>query len=78
MTHIVKFLSDGEHSMDQNLLEGREFLLNFRYMLIDRILYKKSYLQPLLICLSPQQADYVLREIHEGICGHYPSARALT
>ena len=38
-----------------------------RYILIDDILYKKSFSFPYLRCLGPDEAHYVLREIHEGI-----------
>ncbi|GFZ06995.1 hypothetical protein Acr_18g0011650 [Actinidia rufa] len=32
---------------------------------------------PLLRCLRPEEAEYVLREIHEGICGNHSGARSL-
>ncbi|XP_022040352.1 uncharacterized protein LOC110942899 [Helianthus annuus] len=35
----------------------------------DKILYRKSYLGTLLGCVNPQDATYLIREIHEGICG---------
>ena len=31
-------------------------------------LYKKGFALPSVRCLSPEEADYMLREIHEGIC----------
>ncbi|XP_057550632.1 uncharacterized protein LOC130828685 [Amaranthus tricolor] len=31
-------------------------------------LYKKSYTHPLLKCVSPEEGNYILREIHEGGC----------
>ncbi|XP_073025052.1 uncharacterized protein [Primulina eburnea] len=33
--------------------------------------------RPLLRCLSYQEADYVLREVHEGCCGNHLGAYAL-
>ncbi|XP_019462945.1 PREDICTED: uncharacterized protein LOC109361868 [Lupinus angustifolius] len=33
--------------------------------------------RPLLKCLGPERADYVLREIHEGSCGHHLGATSL-
>nr|GEU69452.1 hypothetical protein [Tanacetum cinerariifolium] len=36
-----------------------------RYAVICEVLYKKSFLGPWLRCVSPLQANYVLREIHE-------------
>uniref|UniRef100_A0A2N9HQ03 Uncharacterized protein n=1 Tax=Fagus sylvatica TaxID=28930 RepID=A0A2N9HQ03_FAGSY len=40
-------------------------------------LYKRSFSLPYLRCLAPDEANYVMREIHEGICGDHSGARAL-
>ena len=48
-----------------------------QFVLMDGQLYKKSYSFPLLKCLGPTDADYVLREIHEGICGNHSGGRSL-
>ncbi|GJX31501.1 reverse transcriptase domain-containing protein [Tanacetum coccineum] len=39
-----------------------------RFAIINGVLYKKSFLGPWLRCVRPLQANYVLREIHEGSC----------
>nr|GEW81893.1 reverse transcriptase domain-containing protein [Tanacetum cinerariifolium] len=39
-----------------------------RYAVICKVFYKKSFLSPWLRCVGPLQANYVLREIHEGSC----------
>ena len=49
-----------------------------RYMLLDRVLYCRGFTLPLLRCLDDEEADYVLREIHEGICGNHSGVRTLT
>uniref|UniRef100_A0A2N9ERP1 Integrase catalytic domain-containing protein n=1 Tax=Fagus sylvatica TaxID=28930 RepID=A0A2N9ERP1_FAGSY len=41
------------------------------------ILYKRSFSLPYLRCLAPDEVKYVMREIHEGICGNHSGARAL-
>jgi len=41
-------------------------------------LYKRGYDQALLKCLTTEQAQYVMRELHEGICGYNSSARTMT
>ncbi|GKV15754.1 hypothetical protein SLEP1_g26507 [Rubroshorea leprosula] len=48
-----------------------------RYTLLDGILYKRSYSLPLLRCLTPYEAEYALREVHEGVCGSHVRARTL-
>ena len=49
-----------------------------RYILIDDILYKKSFSLPYLRCLRPDKAQYALREIHEDICGQHMGDRSLS
>ncbi|GJU22726.1 reverse transcriptase domain-containing protein [Tanacetum coccineum] len=39
-----------------------------RYTMINGTLYKKYFLGPWLWCVTPLQANHVLREIHEGSC----------
>ncbi|KAH1099489.1 hypothetical protein GYH30_034907 [Glycine max] len=39
------------------------------YAILDGELFKTWLTTPLLKCLNCQQADYVMRELHEGICG---------
>ncbi|XP_043725697.1 uncharacterized protein LOC122672260 [Telopea speciosissima] len=48
-----------------------------RYTLIGGILYKKAYAMPYLKCLRPSEAEYVLREIHTGICRQHLGGIAL-
>ena len=45
-----------------------------RFMLIKDILYKRGFSRPFLRCLSHDEADYVMREFHEGICGNHSRA----
>ncbi|GFY85492.1 hypothetical protein Acr_04g0002300 [Actinidia rufa] len=47
---------------------------------LQRGILPKDKLQarrPLLRCLRPEEAEYALREIHEGICGNHSRARSL-
>ncbi|XP_073138404.1 uncharacterized protein [Henckelia pumila] len=48
-----------------------------RFVMIDQILFKRSFSQPLLKCLGPDEAKCVLREIHEGSCGSHLGSLAL-
>ncbi|KAL9399338.1 hypothetical protein Peur_008299 [Populus x canadensis] len=47
------------------------------YCLIDGVLYRRSTTSPLLKCLSSEENNYVLREIHEGVYGLHTGFRAL-
>ncbi|GJU79448.1 reverse transcriptase domain-containing protein [Tanacetum coccineum] len=48
-----------------------------RYEVINETLYKKSFLGPWLRCVGPLQANYVLREIHEGSCSMHSGPRSV-
>ncbi|XP_074573491.1 uncharacterized protein LOC141829917 [Curcuma longa] len=48
-----------------------------RFTLIEDQLYRRSFSKPLLKCLGPEDADYVLREAHLGCCGDHPGSRSL-
>ena len=48
-----------------------------QFVLIKDVLYKKGFSCPYLRCLVPEEAKYVIREVHEGICGNHLGARSL-
>ena len=48
-----------------------------RFVLIKDVLYKRSFSRPYLRCLGNEEADYVMREIQEGICGNHSESRSL-
>ncbi|XP_070017272.1 uncharacterized protein [Nicotiana sylvestris] len=43
----------------------------------DGTIYMKMFDGPLAVCLQPGDTDYVLREIHKGICGNHSGAESL-
>ena len=48
-----------------------------RFSLVNVQLFKRSLDGPYLKCLTTKQGQYVLAELHEGICGNHPSGRTL-
>ncbi|XP_020237881.1 uncharacterized protein LOC109817097 [Cajanus cajan] len=48
-----------------------------RYSVVANELYRRGFSTPLLKCIDTHQADYVLREIHEGICGSRSGGRTM-
>ncbi|XP_016192417.1 uncharacterized protein LOC107633289 [Arachis ipaensis] len=48
-----------------------------KYTTIVGQLYKRGLSQPLLKCIKLGQTDYILREIHEGCCGHHVRGKTL-
>ena len=47
------------------------------FVLIKDVLYKRGFSRPHLRCLGLEEVDYVMREIHKGICGNHSRARSL-
>ena len=48
-----------------------------RFVQIRDVLYKRGFSRPYPRCLSHDEADYVMREVHEGICGNHSGAWSL-
>ncbi|XP_057719871.1 uncharacterized protein LOC130934302 [Arachis stenosperma] len=73
---IVNFLESGKLPDDEKAAKAlrREAA---KYTTIQGQLFKRGLSQPLLKCLHPGQTDYVLREVHEGCCGHHIGGKAL-
>ena len=40
-------------------------------------LYKRGFSAPILKCVGKEDANYILREVHEGICGNHIGVRTL-
>ena len=75
-TPLISYLRTGL------LLDGKDAArkLKFqasRFVLIKDVLYKRGFSRLYLRCLSCEEADYVIREVHESICGNHSWARSL-
>ncbi|XP_027168007.1 uncharacterized protein LOC113767998 [Coffea eugenioides] len=76
MTPLVDFLSSG--GLPENKAEARRIQLRAaKYAYAGGTLYRRSYLSPWLKCVTPEEGDYVLREVHEGICAAHVGSRVL-
>jgi len=73
---IIQFLRNGLLPEDK-VAARRVKIQETRFFLLGKVLYKRGYSEPLLKCLSKTEADYVLREIHEGVCGDHSGGRIL-
>ena len=47
------------------------------FVLITNVLYKRVFSRPYLRCLIPDEVDYVMREVHERVCGNHSRAQSL-
>ena len=73
---IVSYLKDG------TLLDDKEAARKLkvqaaRFVLIKDVLYKRGFSRPYLRCLGLEEVDYVIKKVHEGICGNHSGSRSL-
>ena len=48
-----------------------------RFTIHKGSLYKRGFFTPILKCIAGKDADYVLREVHKGVCENHIEARTL-
>ena len=73
-TPFIQYLKTDNHPQDAD----KTWLAKAaRYTMIGDDLYKRGYGQPLLKCVTEEQAQYIVKELHEGICGYYSGARTM-
>uniref|UniRef100_A0A2N9G6F7 Uncharacterized protein n=1 Tax=Fagus sylvatica TaxID=28930 RepID=A0A2N9G6F7_FAGSY len=76
MTPIISYLQRG--TLPDNRHEARRLKVRAsRFLMLQGTLYKRGFSLPYLRCLASDEANYVMREIHEGVCGDHSGARAL-
>ena len=73
---IFKFLVEGKTLEDKNEAKRIKYQANI-YMIMSGKLYKWGYAMPYLKCLRLDEAEYVIKEIHEGVCGNHSGKRSL-
>ena len=76
MDPIILYITTGELPDDKSRAHKIQ-IQSARFSIIDGQLYKRSLSGPYLKCLTPEQSQYVLAELHEGICGNHPGGRTL-
>nr|GEW63350.1 reverse transcriptase domain-containing protein [Tanacetum cinerariifolium] len=76
MTPIMEYLKEGTLPSDRK--EARKLRIKAQqYELVDEVLYRRSFLTLWLRCVGPLQAEYVIREIHEGSCSIHAGPRSV-
>ncbi|GKA14236.1 reverse transcriptase domain-containing protein [Tanacetum coccineum] len=74
MTPIRNYLEEGK--LPEDPVDARTLMEKIgNYTIEDGVLYRKSYLVPLMRCVGPLQANYVIREVHMGSCGMHDGPR---
>jgi hypothetical protein len=75
-TDVVQYLRNGSLPEDK-LLSHKVKMHSTRYVLIRGVLHQRGYTEPLIKCLTNSEAEYVLKEIHEGVCRNHSGSRML-
>ena len=75
-TPIALYLKDGVLPEEKEAARKLKVQVA-RFILIKDVLYKRSFCRPYLRCLGNEEVDYIMREVHEGICGNHSGARSL-
>ncbi|XP_074323033.1 uncharacterized protein LOC141659981 [Apium graveolens] len=70
MTPILAYIKEGSLLDEKN--EARRIKYKAaRYVIYDRVLYRRGFSVPLLKCIDEDECNYILREVHKGICGNH-------
>nr|KYP76675.1 Gypsy retrotransposon integrase-like protein 1 [Cajanus cajan] len=76
MTELLEFILHGKEPADA--LAAKKLCTQVaRFSVVGTELYKRGFSTPLLKCIGLEQADYILREVYEGICGSHSGGRTL-
>ena len=76
MKLIIQYLEHG--TLPEDKLQAQKLRIKAaHYSMHNCELYRRSLSHPWSKCVSPEEDDYVLREIHEGICGAHEAQNTL-
>ena len=76
MTPNVRYLKEGWLLEDK--AKARKIQIRVaRFIIIDNVLYRRGYSPPYLRCTNSKEADYVLCELHVGVCENHVGERSL-
>jgi hypothetical protein len=73
---IITFLR-GNHPVDDEAYTKRMQARTRPYKVIERELYKEGVCSPLLKCISRDEGQKLIREIHSGLCDSHIGSKAL-
>ena len=76
MTSITKYLED--ETLPTDVVEARKLKVKAtKFILLQGVLYRRGFSLPYLRYLDKLKVEYVIKEVHEGICGNHSGARFL-
>ena len=75
-TPIAFYLKDGV-LLDDKEAARKSKVQATHFILIKDVLYKRGFSRPYLRCLVLEEADYVMREVHEGVRENHSGSQLL-
>ena len=76
MTPIISFLQEGHLPQDAN--EAKKIKKRaIRFTVLNDTLYKRGFSMPYLKCVDEDEAKYILKKIHEEVCGDHAGPKSL-
>ena len=69
-TPLVSYLNNGVLP-DEKETTRKLKVEAMRFVLIKDVLYKRGFSCLYLRCLGPEEADFIMREVHRGIYGNH-------
>ena len=75
-TPLISYLKMGMLPDEKDAARKLKFQAS-QFVLIKDVLYNRGLSRSYLRCLSHEEANYVMREVHEGICRNHSKAQSL-
>jgi hypothetical protein len=65
-------------TLPEDTVEARRIIRRSKaFFIVQEKLYKKSITGVLQRCVTPQEGQEILKDIHVGVCGHHASSRVV-
>jgi hypothetical protein len=65
-------------TLPEDTVEAKRIIRRSKaFIVLQGKLYKKSITGVLQRCITPQEGQEILKNIHAGVCGHHASSRAI-
>ncbi|XP_074327395.1 uncharacterized protein LOC141665314 [Apium graveolens] len=76
VTPILDYITKGTLPADKDEARRVKYRAT-RYVIYNENLYKRGFNRPLLRCVAGDECDYIMREVHGGICGNHAGGTSL-
>lgn len=70
ITPIVDYITKGTLPPERDEARRLKYK-STRHVIYEGVLYKRGFNKPLLRCIAGSECEYIMREVHEGICGNH-------